>query len=276
MTTWNFDQSQIDIFPLRYPGSFLAGLPDEQSHRVSGLIHVLEGHLADGAMALALYTEARARAATPPPRWDPADPWHARRRELEAAAEAQLPPHLSPAERWAARERIQADAEWEVTSARAAAGEVPREYMHRLPLLYAHAFLYALDGIIKTLAVLADEPGLSPNIAQASVALEQSLSSVRGVRDSAHHLEDRARGLDRHRRPLNLQPIMNNAINAPRGGVVALGNLNRDLLGYTTADGSHQEVEISKGTLHLAQQAIQQVIDSLQWRGHSSMVPTYW
>ena len=70
---------------------------------------------------------------------------------------------------------------------------------------------------------------------------------VRGVRNTAQHLEDRSRGLGAGRspRPLVLQPVENFLVNAP-GGALVLDALIGNRFGCTMADGHYGEVEISR------------------------------
>jgi len=125
------------------------------------------------------------------------------------------------------------------------------------------------------LKALAREPGLSPSVATAAGDLKRALPGLAKVRDSAQHLEDRARGLDRRQRAITPQPIVGGGIIAPHGGLLSLSSLSDNRLRYTADDGSHQEVEVSRQTLVVAQQAIQQVISSLPWRGPPRTFPAY-
>jgi hypothetical protein len=87
--------------------------------------------------------------------------------------------------------------------------------------------------------------------------------------------EHRARGLDRNGKPLVLRPIdSNRAFGAPEAGMLVIGSLNDNKLTYTMSDGHLGEVEISAASVEAAQTAIQQVIDSLPWRGRAHTVPT--
>jgi len=159
-------------------------------------------------------------------------------------------------------------------AAQPAQGNAPRSYLHRLPFIHAHTVLYALDAIDKMLGVLARTSGLPAGITAAQAALRTALPHLTAIRDSAHHLEDRSRGLDRRSAPLPLQPISNQMINAPAGGVLALANLNGAKLGYTIADGRYAEIEISAVSVASAQASIQQAIDAFSWRGHSRTEPS--
>lgn len=161
----------------------------------------------------------------------------------------------------------------EVSDAAIFEGELPRQYRHRLPFLHAHSVLYALDGVKRALAALAREAGLSPTISDASDDFNSWFPGLTPVRDSSHHLEDRARGLDRFGKPLTLHPITSGPISAPDGGVLALDNLEDADLCFTGSDGVYHRVPIDEASVRRAQSAVQAVIDALAWKGDPSVLP---
>jgi len=208
----------MEVFPLEYPGIWLDGLDQKQSHRVQSLLHVCESHVADAAVGLALFTEARSRGRVP-------------------------------------------------------VSGVPTSYTFRLPFIHAHTVLYALDGIAKALGALQQEPGVPEGIAAALEEFERRLPGVKPVRDSSHHTEDRARGLGRNLKPLDLQPITTGAIFAPGGGVLVLNSLENDDLCFTGSDGAYHRVPINAASVRAAQEAVQRVLDAFTWKGPTRSVP---
>lgn len=259
----------MQVFELHYPGAWLEGVPDpKQRSQLLGLLHHLESQLADAAIGLACFDAALAMSRSEPGRIRRG----AAARIVGQAIESELPATLTREERWAASREIPEAADLQVRRDEWAAGRMPDGYQFRLPFLYAHTVLYALDTISKTVEVLADME-LPQGVADASHAFSAALPDLVQVRNSAHHMEDRARGLDSRRKPLVLQPIDNGAISAPSGGALALSNLNGNLLGYTVSDGRHGEVEISAASVAAARTAIQGVLDALSWSGSPRIVP---
>jgi hypothetical protein len=161
----------------------------------------------------------------------------------------------------------------EASDARIFDGELPRNYRHRLPFVHAHTVLYALDGLKRALGVLANEAGLSPVISIASADFNSWFPGLTPVRDSSHHLEDRARGLGRSGKRLKLQPVTTGAINAPGGGFLGIDNLEGDDLCFTGSDGAYHRVAINDANLRLAQSAVQSVLDALTWKGPPRFLP---
>jgi hypothetical protein len=152
-------------------------------------------------------------------------------------------------------------------------GELPRTYRHRLPFVHAHTVLYALDGVKRALAVLANEAGLPPAISEASADFISLFPGLTPIRDSSHHLEDRTRRLARFGKRLKLQPVTTGAINAPGGGFLGLDNLEGDDLCFTGSDGAYHRVAINDANLRLAQSAVQSVVDALTWKGPPIFLP---
>ena len=95
-------------------------------------------------------------------------------------------------------------------------GAIPREFENNLAFLYARAFLYALDAFDKFLGVLSREENVPEVISELHKKISDIFPDLRGVRNTAQHLEDRSRGLGagRNPKPLDLKPIDNNFISA--------------------------------------------------------------
>jgi hypothetical protein len=201
----------MEVFELRYPGTWLEGNPEEMS-TVEVLLTQLESQLADATIGLELFTEAWNTQLTRIPNWKQRQ---ARRRQIAKAMERQLPHELSREQRWEAEKEINFfSADLQARREQWAAGLLPDSYEHRLPLIHAHTVVYALDAIGKILDILA-KMELPPGVTDARNGYRSALPHLVAVRDSAHHTEDRARGLGRNQKPLDLQPMNNGSINAP-------------------------------------------------------------
>lgn len=258
----------MDIFELRYPGTWLDNQSDD--HHVMILLRELETHLADASVGLALFQQAQGRPRARP--HERAAQRQARVQALQRVLESQIPATLVPQQRFEAIRDTHESADLQARREQWAAGQVPGDYENRLFFIYAHTVLFALENISKTLSVLTDRMPVPAGVGAARDGYAQALPDLVHVRDTAHHIEDRARGLDRNRNPLVLQPVNNGSINAP-GGAVVLSSLCDDRLGYTASDGSLREVEISAQSVAAAQTAIQQSLDAFSWRGPSQTIP---
>jgi hypothetical protein len=247
----------------------------EIRREAESLFHLLESALSDVAISLALFEQARAssRAEVAPERENRERPNVAEqtvRARYEVALSAEKDPDMAWSMAMATNEQLRA----EVQLARWEAGEVPRSYRHRLPFLYAKAFTYALDTIAKTLRTLGSLENAPQAAGHACDVFDQAFPRLVHVRNSAHHPEDRVRGRGRNGEPIVLQPIVNDAINAPGGGVLVIDQLINDRYGGTLADGSYGEVEVSLRSAAIAQQAVQAALDAWTWTGWSRLEPS--
>jgi hypothetical protein len=112
-------------------------------------------------------------------------------------------------------------------------------------------------------------------VVKARDDFEAAQPSLKHVRDSIEHAEDRMRGLGRDGDPLTLSPIMNSMIHAPGGGVIAGDLLNNRHFGCTVESGEYAEVEVADDTLKQAHAAVQDVFDALPWKpGHRQSEPS--
>jgi hypothetical protein len=67
---------------------------------------------------------------------------------------------------------------------------------------------------------------------------------------------------------------VNEAINAPQGGVLVIDQLMNDRYGGTLGDGSYGEVEVSLKSAAVVQQAVQAAVDAWTWKGSPRMTPS--
>ncbi len=271
---------RVYVFPLRYPGLKITGLPDAVASEVLTLLRCCEGHLADAAIGLSYFEAAQRDAVDKIVRRDnPQAYWfadQARRRPLEEQCRRlhPEPPFESPEQwtRW--RNEVDDCVHLRLLDADTDRGVAPHGYIRRLPFLYAHTVLFVCDGIDKTLGVLARRPDLPPGVKDAHGYLTGALPGLRSVRDSSHHMEDRVRRLGKYEKPLDLKPVTHSMIGTgPAGSVFGLDSLEGDHLCTTGTDGAYHRFPITAGTVKVAQQAVQRSLDSLNWEGHSTVTP---
>lgn len=151
---------------------------------------------------------------------------------------------------------------------------LPRQYEHRLPFINARTFLYALDTIGKVLVVVAEQYNLPPQAKAVCDKFQTLFPTLTPLRDTAQHIEDRARGVGRGGKPITLQPITNMFINAPRGGVLAIDILQNNRYGSTMADGNYGEIEVSDATMEQVKECLQALLDALPWKGPGRDCPS--
>ena len=183
-----------------------------------------------------------------------------------------MTPDLAPEDRFKALDDVRDRASIEAKRQKWREGRTPDSYEHRLPFIHAKSCLYALDTLQKSLEVLAALSSAPAEVEAALAEFETAVPSLKHVRDSSHHAEDRVQGKKRKER-IDLQPVTNSAIHAPGRGVLIVDMLNNNRYGGTLADGTYGEVEVSVETVSAAQQAVQRVLSAYAWAGPPTHMP---
>ena len=76
---------------------------------------------------------------------------------------------------------------------------------------------------------------------------------LKHIRDSAIHIEDRGRGVNRNQKPINTH-------------IIVIGCFIERRFTFTGEDGKQYEIEISDATLNVAKEIIQKIINSYVWK----------
>jgi hypothetical protein len=147
----------------------------------------------------------------------------------------------------------------------------PVDYVLRRPNVAALAFITALDLLDKcaerACATLKRDGLLQSKAVRPAVAAwDAAVPHLRGVRDSAQHLDERlvgkANGAKIALRPASdLGPTF-----MGDGAVNVQSSLLRDNYTCTTADGHHRSVAVTEATLRAAEQYVQALIDAVPWQ----------
>lgn len=153
----------------------------------------------------------------------------------------------------------------------------PEDYKRRVIFIHARSFVTTLAVQQRVLLSLCDydlDPSITVRLEQACKAFASALPGLKGVRDSAAHVEDRVRG-KAFGRQIATKPVTNTMIHAPNGGIMVIEALNNQHFGGTIADGTYAEVEVADATTEVARVAVQAVYDALPWRpGHRIRDPS--
>lgn len=258
------------IVELKYPGNWLQLADKDKAWEISNLIMSMETQLTDMAIALSFFEEEIRKVTNDIISNDIRQQWE-QDRALRAEIESRYREELGEEVFYKDYASLFRKIDIEMKRKKWQDGSLPRSHKHRLPFIHAHSFLYALDSFGKFLDVIANEEGLPKVVCSIRDGFYTALPSLRKIRNSALHIEDRSRGFGtieqtKKKERMKLQPISNRMLNAPKGALV-LSNLNGNRLGYTIDDGSFQEIEISPITLNVASEALQKLIDSFAWDG---------
>jgi hypothetical protein len=258
------------VFEIVTPGTWLDYDDRDWSWKIQNQLRSLQSQLFEANVALNLFANAQSIR----PSFADRENWERdsqRRSEIQRAIEQERGGFQSRDN----LDEIHFEAEVRYKREKWSNGGVPREFEHNLPFIYARAFLYALDTFDKFLGVLAKEPNVPAEVTTYHEKVAEAFPHLRGVRNTAQHLEDRARGLGAGRNPqrLDLKPIDNGLISAPGGRVLALNCLNGSRYGSTMSDGHYGEVDISPESMQHMQQILEGVLLSFKWRGSKQHAP---
>lgn len=126
------------------------------------------------------------------------------------------------------------------------------EYMVRRASMFSHAVLYATDTFVKSTAILAKSPDCPAEVVKINGELPMLFPYATAIRDSAHHTEDRVRGvLNRYgKRTPEDQPMTR-----------AFSNKG---IGYTNSDGNFRSLEIGPTLVELIT-TFNRIIQAYPW-----------
>ena len=259
------------IFEVTTPGTWLDYPDRDWAWKIGGLIQNLKARFYEANTALNLFEQAQVQQSA---RFTP-EQWQVdsdRRSQIRRELEAELGFDFSPQ----SRDRISHETEVRFKREKWGSGCGPREFERNVISIFAQAFVYALDGFDKFLNVLSAEPGVPPTIADLAARIESMFPDLRGVRNTTQHLEDRSRGLGagKNPKPMTLQPVENQFISAPGGGVLVLNSLTGNRFCCTMSDGHYGEVEISPQALQLLSDLLHDVLQIFQWKGPVQHAPS--
>jgi len=255
---------------LKYPGTWLDHNGDD-AHQVQGLLYQAESDLVLASLALMLFQQERGQRAAG---FDQAE-WTARS-EKRMVLEKEVKTEWGLNEwDYSRQDDVRNEVSIRLVKADAAEGKLPRAYQHQLPFLHAKSFLFALDGVRKTLLSLKR---IGPSAAASDVALgilAAGVPDLAGVRDSTAHADERSQGKARGK-ALPTVPIDSFGIHAPGGGAIVISGLHNDVFNCTVEDGRLAGVAVNDKSLGAAFQAAQALLDALPWKGPSRIVPDAW
>ncbi|GAB2528130.1 hypothetical protein [Rufibacter soli] len=171
------------------------------------------------------------------------------------------------------REELYTQVEITLKREKWALGKGPRAHQNLTYIIYAKAFIYALDTFYKSLDKLIIEPGApKEKLEQCKDKFKESFDKLVQARNSAHHTEDRVLGLH-HKKKIETKPILGGPIHAPEGGVIVINSMINGNFACTTSDGHLVQVEVSEVSMEKASVIIQEVFNAFTWKGSKQIVP---
>ncbi len=245
------------IAEIIYPGTWL-DIPDRDlSSELEGMLRYLEDNVAEAAIALTMFETSRAQRSDPRADWE-------RDAKLRQEIDEQLRVEAGD-DYYKKHDEFRLELERRCLKRKAQLGIAPRGYVHKIPFIHAHTFVYAVDSFGKFLDELCEYAEVPEGVRAARESFDKELPMVRKIRNSALHREDRTRryastGDKKRGKKMDI-------------GFLGLSNLEGNLLCYTIDDGSYQKIAISHETLGLLAFTCNKAFAALPWKGPSRVAP---
>ncbi|MBO3270740.1 hypothetical protein [Hymenobacter defluvii] len=153
-------------------------------------------------------------------------------------------------------------------------GIAPRQFISSEIRIYANAFLFAFDSFYKALKILLECSARKNELAKPVAALETAFPDIVAIRNSAHHMEDRVRGLHgihtKKSIPL-VETLLDDNLISVKGVTVAA--VIGTKYGNTLTDGRLAMIDVSEASMQKLQSIYQEVINCFEWSGTAYIVP---
>lgn len=154
-------------------------------------------------------------------------------------------------------------------------GQIPGRFQRNLPSFYAKSFVFALDNFQTSLKVISQIPNLpyQSKIKDILDKFNQYFVHLRHVRNSAHHMEDRLRGLGSYNRQTKQKEKIQGQAISELGvslgeGCLVVNSLFFNHYSFTNEDGSLGKVEISHSSMQVFHNCLQDLITTFEWQNY--------
>lgn len=248
------------IFDLNYPGTWLQFEDEEIKREIESMFMSLEGIITEAAISLSMFEACRNKRSNVHSEFEKDAEL---RHEVDEKIREEAGEHY-----YQDYEKYRIIAEKRLRLKKSQLGILPRSYIHKIPFIHAHTFVYAVDSFGKFLEELCIYDGMPKEVQHYCDEFNRLLPTVRKIRNSALHIEDRSRGYGTYQdkkkgKKMNIKDFL------------GLSVLENNQLCYTIADGSYQRIEISKPVLEVLVQITNYLLACFKWEGSPRVVPHY-
>jgi len=252
------------IYEIIVPGGWLNYEDDSWANNIYNQLYSLQNSFYDANIALNLFNDAEAEFIAKMNDRSLRERERTRRTELNMEAKCSPTPNpLGPFGEILKIETQFKREQWNM-------GIPPRQFWNRPMFLHAKMFLFSVDDFERKLKVLSDEPEVPVTLADLHKQVISFFPDLRGVRNTAHHMEDRQRGLDRNK-PFTPQPTTTAGIHS-LGGLI-FDNLEGSKYGSTMGNGCFGQIDVSDASMNNLRGILQAVYNSFNWDGHMQLLP---
>lgn len=143
----------------------------------------------------------------------------------------------------------------------------PEALLRQNELIFAEAFIHAIDSFGKHLDKLRRMEGARRKLEQKNNRFRKIFADATGVRDTIQHSEDRARWRNKFGGPLDIEETTSSSGGAIQGNSLVLAQLIGTSYAATMQDGRLGKVNISPQSLSDLGAILSEVLDSFNWSG---------
>lgn len=162
-----------------------------------------------------------------------------------------------------------------VTRENADKGIYPLKIEEKILSISAKAFIFSIDGIYRFSKLLEKDDKTPEGAKSLKHNIDTAFPDLTGVRDTAHHTEDRARGIGldhkRNRVQMTYKPFNDGKFVSD--GSLMLGCINGTKYSTTMSDGVTGTIDVSDESMVQLQKIVQEAINAFQWNGHPGFHP---
>lgn len=134
--------------------------------------------------------------------------------------------------------------------------------------MHARSLVFAVDNFVKMLGSMASD--VSAPGAVLRTVIEDFVALVPGakaLRDSLHHIEDRARGLNKKGKPIVTTDVSYGPVRTSGPSIYFVGsNLVNNRIMCTADNGDLVDLEVSEVTVQTMVETLQKVINAFTWK----------
>jgi len=248
------------IIELNYPGTRLVFEGEDCKREIESMLHSIEGVVTEAAISLSMFESSRSLRPDFSAEWE-------RDSELRRQIDEDIRNEAGELY-YQEFDKYRHQSEIRLRRKKAELGILPRSYTHKIPFIHAHTFVYAVDSFGKFLEELVVYENIPSGVQVSLNEFNRLLPSVRKVRNSALHIEDRSRGYGSWKEKKQGKKMQTN-------GFLGLSNLEDNFLCYTIDDGSYQKIEISVSVLNILVDIANYLFSSFDWDGSPRLAPHY-
>ena len=155
-------------------------------------------------------------------------------------------------------------------------GKIPTQISSNLSFICAEAFVFSLDIFAKYFLIFSNEEGAPDGRPDIYKKISQNFPDLLDIRNSAHHSEDRVRGLEgmgKNKKNIPLDILVDEKNPASGTHALTIGLLSGNIYKTTLKDGRIGEIEVSLKSMEILQSIMNETLNAFEWTGQRQHLP---